>query len=486
MLRLLSLGLILSGCPLSADTVVLSFDSFPDSTILTTQYPGVTFTNAMILTSGISLNEFEFPPHSMPSVVSDNNGPMSIEFANAIQSFGGYFTYTEGLTIDAFGAGNVLMASTTSAFSNNEALSGVVGSSPNEFLQVIAANISYITITGDPTGGSFALDDATYTTGGSTGAPEPGGSHLFLIGGMFALACCCRSRLRSFLVFIVAPFSVLANPSITATTAAPAFIPVNMGVTVTFTATITDQTVIGQSVSLIQYDGSGTAVIQTVGQLHDDGQNGDVTAGDGVYTIQAALPDTAVGSLTFKVSAAFTGVLRRTLSEAVTVQVTANTTITEPNTQVTITVPNVGAASQAVYRTPDGVSTNSPYIDVQFYDSTQSAYQSAFEIVIDPNSSGLSLSDWFAQNIDQDGLLLSGGSFVLTSLSDGTKAFLLENSLPPMYDDFPVEDAYFMLPNDQRIFTVSASENNALYDLGYSSENVMQFAQQLMGVLLNT
>ena len=33
------------------------FESFPDSTILTTQYPGLTFSNAIILTAGITLHK---------------------------------------------------------------------------------------------------------------------------------------------------------------------------------------------------------------------------------------------------------------------------------------------------------------------------------------------------------------------------------------------------------------------------------------------
>jgi hypothetical protein len=55
---------ILAGRAASAGSITLDFEGFPDSTILSTQYSGLTFTNAIILTAGISLNEFEFPPHS--------------------------------------------------------------------------------------------------------------------------------------------------------------------------------------------------------------------------------------------------------------------------------------------------------------------------------------------------------------------------------------------------------------------------------------
>jgi hypothetical protein len=173
---------------LSARTILIDFEGFSDSTILTTQYPGVTFNNAIILSAGDSLNEFEFPPHSGVNVVSDNGGPMLIAFASPVLSFSGYFTYAEALTLAAFGPLNNEVASATSLFSNNEALSGVAGSSPNEFLQVnFASGISSITITGDPAGGSFVLDDASITTS-TTITPEPSTFGLIFVGSTILIA----------------------------------------------------------------------------------------------------------------------------------------------------------------------------------------------------------------------------------------------------------------------------------------------------------
>jgi len=162
-------------CTSRAD--VVDFEGFADSTILTTQYSGLTFSNAIILTASVSLNEFEFPPHSGVNVASDNGGPMTIDFSAPITDFGGYFTYLEPLTIDAFDSSSDLVASAVSDFSNNEAISGDPGSSPNEFISVsFSGGVSSVTITGDPGGGSFTLDDATYTTEPAT-VPEP---HTFL------------------------------------------------------------------------------------------------------------------------------------------------------------------------------------------------------------------------------------------------------------------------------------------------------------------
>jgi fermentation-respiration switch protein FrsA (DUF1100 family) len=179
-----TLVLLLVAGPLKG-SILLNFEGFADSTILTNQYPGVTFTNAIILTAGISLNEFDFPPYSGANVASDNNGPMTLTFASTILSFAGYFTYAEPLTLDAFSATDALVASAASAFSNNEALSGDAGSSPNEYIQLdFTGGISSITITGDPLGGSFTLDDATYATTAAT--PEPA-TFICLLTGTFVL-----------------------------------------------------------------------------------------------------------------------------------------------------------------------------------------------------------------------------------------------------------------------------------------------------------
>jgi len=124
-----------------------------------------------VITAGISLNEFEFPPHSGTNVAFDDGGVISINFANSVTSFSGYFTYAEPLTILAFNSFSIQVSTIHSAFSNNEALSGDPGSSPNEFLQLsLASGISSITITGDPAGGSFVVDDLSFA---SSFVPEP-------------------------------------------------------------------------------------------------------------------------------------------------------------------------------------------------------------------------------------------------------------------------------------------------------------------------
>ncbi len=169
---------LISPQSLLSDTLVIDFETFTDSDILTNQIPGVSFTNTVVLTAGISVNEIDFPPHSGINVVSDNGGPIGITFDTPINGFAAYFTYLEPLTLLAFDNFNVQIGSALSLFSNNTFTAGDLGSSPNELLQISSlGGISSVSITGDPAGGSFVMDDVTLTT-----LPEPGTLSLTLAG----------------------------------------------------------------------------------------------------------------------------------------------------------------------------------------------------------------------------------------------------------------------------------------------------------------
>ena len=174
--------LIQTGFSYAAYASTIDFEGLDDLTAVTNQYAslGITFSGATVLTAGMSLNEFEFPPHSGSNVAFDETGPISISFASPVSSFGAYFTYAMPVTVEAYDSGANLVGLATSAFFANMALSGDLGSSPNEFLQIIyAGGISSLTITGDADfGGSFTMDDVTYDS--STPIPEP--STIFLIG----------------------------------------------------------------------------------------------------------------------------------------------------------------------------------------------------------------------------------------------------------------------------------------------------------------
>jgi hypothetical protein len=156
----------------NASAVSIDFETLADGAAVTNQFAGagLTFSNAISLKAGFSLNELEFPPHSGSVVVSDDGGPMTLLFSSPVTQVSAFFTYAAPLTLTAWDAFDAFLGSTLSAFSTNAALSGDPGSAPNEFLELarLASGISKLTVTGDAGGGSFVLDDLVVHPDGST------------------------------------------------------------------------------------------------------------------------------------------------------------------------------------------------------------------------------------------------------------------------------------------------------------------------------
>jgi hypothetical protein len=157
----------LFGIPSGATT--LDFEGVADSQSVDDFYSGVTFTNAVAHIAGISLNDAELPPVSGVTVAINENGPISIVWLSAVTDFSGFFTYTAPLTLEFFLSG-VSEGISEGAFSDNLALSGDPGSSPNERLTSPAGIIFDSVFLSSA--GSYGLDDISFTQ--SSGAvPEP-------------------------------------------------------------------------------------------------------------------------------------------------------------------------------------------------------------------------------------------------------------------------------------------------------------------------
>jgi hypothetical protein len=317
------LVLLTAVLPSFGSAAVIDFESLSDEDAVTTQFPGVVFSNATVLTAGISLNEFEFPPYSGNNVVSDTVGPLSVSFSSLVQTFTAYFTYTTPITLRAYDTSNALLASVTSLFTHNEALSGVSGSTPNEPLRLDhSAGISMITITGSPSGASFVLDDVNISA-----VPEPNTFILTLIPGLIAVLAAYGRRAKRvthhFLIVLACMLTVsmhlsAAVPTITVNIT-PHVITANTQTAITATVQITDPSLIPGSVTLVRQDGTQAPVV--LGVLHDDGSVGDLIAGDDIYTIESSTWPTAPGSFDLFVSAAFRGVLQRVKSTPVHITV---------------------------------------------------------------------------------------------------------------------------------------------------------------------
>jgi hypothetical protein len=102
--------------------------------------------------------------------------------------------------------------------------------------------------------------------------------------------------------------------------ATPSSILINTATVVTVSVVIDDPALVPGSVSLLRQRAAGTQP-SSLGQLHDDGKNGDAVAGDHIYTIQVTLNEPSAAPIQMQVSAAFRGALRRVLSSQVAITV---------------------------------------------------------------------------------------------------------------------------------------------------------------------
>ncbi len=120
----------------------------------------------------------------------------------------------------------------------------------------------------------------------------------------------------------------ISSPGIT-----PSSIPLSVSTSVTVTAPITGGTPDAGSVMLQRLDSSGR-VLAILGTLHDDGLNGDAKANDGTFTLTSTFSEFAVGPISLRVSATFSGAVNHVFSPVGTLTVTGT-----PPPIITITSP---------------------------------------------------------------------------------------------------------------------------------------------------
>src|SRR6266581_297211 len=97
-------------------------------------------------------------------------------------------------------------------------------------------------------------------------------------------------------------------PSIGGVRATPTTAVIGIPTQVSVQASITDPSLIPNSVNLLQLNTDGTSTM--LGSLHDDGLNGDAFAGDLVFTLVVTLNEPSASQIQLQVSAAFKGALQ--------------------------------------------------------------------------------------------------------------------------------------------------------------------------------
>lgn len=113
----------------------------------------------------------------------------------------------------------------------------------------------------------------------------------------------------------------------------PTSTPAGIAATVVVTAKITDTSVIGSTVNLQRLDAQGR-VLAVIGEMRDDGKNGDSVANDRTFTIRFSVYEEKPGALTFRSSAGVQGSLLRINSTLLRFDVTGafptGVSITQP------------------------------------------------------------------------------------------------------------------------------------------------------------
>jgi len=175
----------LSTATVSSATVVgINFETFPngtpipDGTVITDQFAsrGIRFIDGpsivrpgTVFTSGVSLNEFEFPPTSGVNLLAEEAGVLRAEFIGGLAStVEGWFTYSPQIRISLYNDQGQYIGGVDSTHDANFVSSG---NPPNEYIglttftpRIAAFEISFVPQPGGaiPPDAVFTLDDLRY------------------------------------------------------------------------------------------------------------------------------------------------------------------------------------------------------------------------------------------------------------------------------------------------------------------------------------
>lgn len=179
-------GLFATSSPVKAVPVFLDFENMPDSTSVGDFYAsdGIHFYDAIALTVGFSLNEFDFPPSSGNMAIGDDWAPIEITFDNLTQDIFANFTYGSQLTFSAYDLTSSLIG--TYIHSNLENL-GLT-----EQIALSFTGVSSLIIAGE-IDGVFIMDDLSFDS-----APVPEPTTMLLFGtGLVGLLAGFKGRKKS-------------------------------------------------------------------------------------------------------------------------------------------------------------------------------------------------------------------------------------------------------------------------------------------------
>jgi hypothetical protein len=175
----------------------ITFEGWADGTVLTNQYPNVVFNDAVVLgPASLDLSDpntgqlwVPYPPHSGTNVIYNPSAPLILTFSTPVNFVNGYFTYADGLVMQAYDSNHDLLATAQGANLYNWVAAPsdpLPNPSPNELIGVTLSSpvISSVVISSvDNTlgYGAFTADDISFT-GSVNLNPVPEPSSVILLG----------------------------------------------------------------------------------------------------------------------------------------------------------------------------------------------------------------------------------------------------------------------------------------------------------------
>lgn len=330
----------------SSNAANFDFENLPDGS---TAVLGLDIVGGTIAVAGLTLNEFEVPPHSGQGVLFASDLSLEITFSQAVQAVSGFLTYAVPVEIVAMDINGAVLSTLHSQFQSNLALSGDAMSKPNEVFQFTGVGaIAQIAITaGGPQ--SFALDDLTIVV--SSPIPEPSSFVLAILGlaGIGAVAW-RRGRLALGLPLLLIAQGAGAQTVPMALALAPQNIAPGIQQTLIATLVTEDPSYIAGSAILYEVDGQAKPV-RRLATFNDGGVEGDEVPGDGISTARVQMLEGGTKQLLLAASVALKGQLTRQITQPAVLWVT-----TERNTNAGFAV---AEESRLVFRSAAGQVANS-------------------------------------------------------------------------------------------------------------------------------
>lgn len=153
-----------------AAAMPIDFEQFTDSFALTNELSGLSFSGGTVLTAGVGLNEFDYPPSSGSNVLTAFLGSLTVRADTPFNHFSANFTFDEVLNFSGFdGLGNLLFSFNSPVASNLGSFTPIGYGAPDIASLVVASH----------SGTPFTLDDLDV---GVASVPESGTLGLLTLG----------------------------------------------------------------------------------------------------------------------------------------------------------------------------------------------------------------------------------------------------------------------------------------------------------------